>query len=227
MDYYSIHNIYINSSSNQCKKNYNIIKLLHLIYTLTNYKIMNRSSILKNGCILYPKQYKLIYKVSYLSLCSCIYAIFRGYYNLCIVPGGVFLTSINYWRNPTKSWRKYIDIGYVNVSLIYKCIIAYNFTYARIYYLTVCIALSLYPISIYYYNKKKYWYSTYAHCMLHIIANISNFILYSSPKAWCGSRFWFHPVYSSRRNTFYLPCFHFSIKTPRNFQRYLIFFRFC
>ena len=58
---------------------------------------------------------------------------------------------------------------------------AYTFTYARIYYITVSMALALYPISIYYYNKKQYWYSTYAHCMVHIIANVSNFILYSSP----------------------------------------------
>lgn len=138
---------------------------------------------LVNGCILYPNQYKLIYKVSFISLFACIYAIIRGYYNLCIVPGGVFLTSINYWKKPKNSWRRTIDIGYVNLALIYQCIMAYSFTYARIYYITVCIALSLYPISIYYYNKKQYWLSTYAHCMVHIIANISNFILYSSPQS--------------------------------------------
>jgi len=137
---------------------------------------------LENKCILYPNQYKLIYNVSFISLFTCVYAIIRGHNNLCIVPGGVFLTSINYWKKPTNSWRRYIDIGYVNLALIYQCIMAYTFTYARIYYITVCIALSLYPISIYYYNKQKYWYSTYAHCMVHIIANISNFILYSSPQ---------------------------------------------
>jgi len=153
------------------------------IKNIINIKKIKRNTIFQNGCILYPKQYNLIYKVSFISLCSSIYAIYKGYYNLCIVPGGVFLTSINYWRNPTNSWRKYIDIGYVSLSLSYQCIMVYNFKYSRIYYITVCIALSLYPISIYYYNKKKYWYSTYAHCMVHIIGNVSNFILYSLPKA--------------------------------------------
>ena len=31
----------------------------------------------------------------------------------------------------------------------------------------------------YLYKKKYYWSSTYVHCMLHIMANISNMVLYS------------------------------------------------
>ena len=70
-------------------------------------------------CILYPEQYKIIYNVSFLSLGSCMYAIYNGYYCLSICPGGVFLTSINYWRHPDYSWRRYLDMTYVKLSFIY------------------------------------------------------------------------------------------------------------
>lgn len=57
-----------------------------------------------NSVILYPNQSYFIWKVSWLSLISSIYAISQGYNDLAIVPGGVFLTSINYWRDPDYSW---------------------------------------------------------------------------------------------------------------------------
>jgi hypothetical protein len=130
-------------------------------------------------CILYPPQYKIIYNVSFLSLGSCMYAIYNGYYCLSICPGGVFLTSINYWRHPDYSWRRYLDMTYVKLSFIYQVYKAYRSQYMVYYYLLMFIAISMYPLGIYYYKKKMYWNSTYVHCLLHIIANIANIVLYS------------------------------------------------
>ncbi len=56
---------------------------------------------------------------------------------------------------------------------------AYNSQYYIFYYITVFISLCFYPLGIYLYNNKLYWESTYAHSMVYIIANISNFILYT------------------------------------------------
>ena len=129
--------------------------------------------------ILYPAQAKCILRVSLISILSCSYAIYRGHYDLAIVPGGVFLTSLNYWRQPTYGWRRNLDIAYVCGALIYQNKRAYDMPNAVPYYYLMGFGSLLYPMNIYLYKKKYYWGSTIAHCMLHIMANISNVVLYS------------------------------------------------
>ena len=118
-------------------------------------------------------------KISFLSLIAAFYAIYKDYYELALIPFGVFLTSIIYWYKPTNCWRKTLDITYVKFALVYNIIRAYNSEYYILYYITVFISLCFYPLGIYLYNKQLYWESTYAHSMVHIIANISNIILYT------------------------------------------------
>lgn len=130
-------------------------------------------------CILPPEHYAVIYNVSFLSLGSSIYAIYNGYYSLSICSGGAFLTSINYWKKPDYSWRRYLDMTFVKLALLYQLYKAYNSQYMAQYYLLICFAIGMYPLGIYYYKKELYWHSTYAHCALHIIANIANIVLYS------------------------------------------------
>ena len=130
-------------------------------------------------CILYPSQYKCIWRVSFISILSCSYALYRGHYDLALVPGGVFLTSLNYWRLPTYGWRRNLDVGYVCGALIYQNIRAYNMPDAVPYYYLIGIGSLFYPLSNYLYKKKCYWGSTCTHCMLHIVANIANAVLYS------------------------------------------------
>ena len=130
-------------------------------------------------CILFPEQYKLIFKISFLTLGSCIYAMYSGYSWLSICPGGIFLTSVNYWRKPDYSWRQSLDIAYVNLAISYQIFKAYNAEYMVLYYALNLLAMCFYPLGFYFYKKKQYWRSTYAHCALHIIANISCVVLYS------------------------------------------------
>ncbi len=130
-------------------------------------------------CILHPEQYKIIYNISFLSLGTSIYAGYNGYYVLSLCPGGVFLTSINYWRYPNYSWRRYVDMTYVTLALNYQLYKAYGSQYMIPYYSLMFAAVSMYHLGIYYHKKKQFWYSTYAHCGLHIIANIANILLYS------------------------------------------------
>ena len=133
----------------------------------------------ENGCILYPNQCSFLCKISILSLISSLYAVYKENYELALIPFGVFLTSINYWYKPTNCWRKTLDVTYVQFALIYNIVRAYNSEYYILYYITVFISLCFYPLGVYLYNKKMYWESTYAHSMVHIIANISNIILYT------------------------------------------------
>jgi hypothetical protein len=129
--------------------------------------------------ILIPEQYNLIYRISWLSLASTLYALSNKHYNLWIAPGAIFLTSINYWRKPDYSWRRYLDMTIAKTMIFYQLCMAYKSEYAVIYYIVNGIALSFYPIGIYYYKKEEYWKSTYAHILLHILCNLGNFILYS------------------------------------------------
>jgi hypothetical protein len=130
-------------------------------------------------CIFYKQQYNIIYNISYLSLGSCIYAIYNKHYYISICPGGVFLTSINYWRFPDYSWRRYLDLIYVQLALMYQLYKAYNSEYMMYYYLCTFVSIIMYYISNMYYKKEMYWHSIYYHCLLHIFANIANIILYS------------------------------------------------
>lgn len=143
---------------------------------MSNQLVYTRSD---DDLILAREQYLLLWKISWISLFSCAFAIYRGYYDLACVPGGVWLTSINYWRRPDYSWRRYMDISYVHLSLIYQIIRAYHMQYAKPYYVIVTIGVVCFPISIYFHITKNQWLSTVMHCMVHIFGNISNFVLYS------------------------------------------------
>ena len=130
-------------------------------------------------CILDPQQYRIIYNISFLSLGTSLYALYNGYYTLSICPGGVFVTSICYWSYPDYSWRRYLDMGFVKLALIYQLYKAYGSQYMMQYYSIMIFAATMYPLGVYYYKKKLYWHSTYTHCLLHIISNIANIVLYS------------------------------------------------
>ena len=116
---------------------------------------------------------------SWMSLWSSMYAIKRGHYHLAIVPGGVFLTSINYWRDPSNEKNKMIDMFYVYSSLIYQLIMARNITTSKPYYIIKSMACLSYPISILFYKYKHYWKSTITHGLIHLFGSIANVILYS------------------------------------------------
>lgn len=130
--------------------------------------------------VLHPDQCKFIYNIAYLSLFSSLYATYKKLYFMACCPGGVFITSIYYWKNPTfDSPRRYIDIGFLSLALGYQIYTAYYSQYIALYYSIMLCAVSFYPLGYYFYNRNLYWKSTYAHCMIHIIANIGNIILYS------------------------------------------------
>ena len=133
----------------------------------------------KNSCILHKEQYNLIWKVSFLSLFSSMYAVYNKHYDLACVPGGVFITSILYWYKPDYSWRRKLDMMYVKIAVIYQIMRSYHAANFKLYNATLLVSILFYLLGIYYYKKKQLWYSTYSHCLLHVIANVANIILYS------------------------------------------------
>ena len=130
-------------------------------------------------CILEPKQYNILYCSSWIALFTSLFGVYKQLYIDACIPFAVFITSINYWRHPDYSWRRYLDMTTVNCSLIYQSYSSYKCKYRNYYYFYTSLAIISYMISIYYYSKKDNWKSTYFHCLLHVFANISLIYLLS------------------------------------------------
>lgn len=75
---------------------------------------------LYDGLVLPREQYMYIWWLAWLSFVSGIVAVARGYTDLCFVPFGVWLTSILYWYKPDYSWRRYVDMAWVQCALWYQ-----------------------------------------------------------------------------------------------------------
>jgi hypothetical protein len=124
-------------------------------------------------------QANYLWYTSWCSLLSSIYGLRRGHV-IAVLPGCIFVTSINYWRNPvTNSYRRYTDIATVVVCLTCQNIYVIEAQYARLYYIMIGYGILWYPIAKYFSYRKQYWRSVIAHSMIHIVCNIANVLLYS------------------------------------------------
>ena len=133
----------------------------------------------KMQTILPEEQYLVLYRISWLALVSCMYALYMGHHTLAIVPGSVFLNSVNYWRKPDYSWRRYLDMSNAVSMGVYQYYMAYGAQYGIAYYVISGLGASMYPVGVYYYKKGDTWTSVYFHGLFHVLCNIANVILYS------------------------------------------------
>jgi len=131
------------------------------------------------GCIYARNQYMVIFWIAPLAACSSLWAMYQHYYDLSFVCMGVYLTSVNYWRKPDYSWRRYVDMIAVKVAFAYHLFCAYGAEYCVWYIAFVCAALFSYYMGIVLFRQNLIWLSVFAHCMLHVFANVGNYVLYS------------------------------------------------
>ena len=129
--------------------------------------------------ILSPQYYTLIWRVSWINAVSCMYAVYMNHVDLAFAPGGILITSLLYWYKPDYSWRRYVDMTYVHFALIYHLCRAWNAEFAIPYYAMKAISLAMYQIGVYYYRQGDHERSTQYHCLLHVIANAANIVLYT------------------------------------------------
>ena len=126
---------------------------------------------------LIPEQYNIIWGTSWIALFPTIHALKKKKYDLALCSGSVFLTSLNYWRNPVDSWRLLLDLFVVRTACVYQ---SYNAIHNRKYsyfFWTTLAGLSFFIGKNKYYNENRMWTYTYFHLGLHIFANIGNFAL--------------------------------------------------
>ena len=120
-----------------------------------------------------------LFLTSQLSIVSAVY----GYNNsiqLWIIPAGVYLNSMNYWRNPQPGWRRNFDIGYAIHGLIYQHMVAYYLPiFPTWYYLFSFLSVIAYPASYWFLWRKQYVMCTFVHSLIHLFGNLANIALYS------------------------------------------------
>jgi hypothetical protein len=138
---------------------------------------------LYHGLLLPRSQYMYLFKTSWLFLASSIYCYQMRHYDYIILPFGVWVTSINYWRKPDYSWRRYVDIFYAHFAVFYQALTAYGAQYQTPFYVIFCLAVISYLFGIYYkvkgYGNGNSWNSTLCHGNAHVLANVGCFVLYS------------------------------------------------
>ena len=132
---------------------------------------------LYGGCVLPPAPSAYLWRLAWLSLVSAIVALSRGHYDLVFVPLGVFLTSVLYWWKPDYSWRRYLDIGYVQFALWYQAYRAVSAQYALAYYVLTLSGIAFFPLGSC--LSASPWCSALSHGMIHILGNAANIYLYS------------------------------------------------
>jgi hypothetical protein len=128
-----------------------------------------------------PYSYSIfIVRISSLSFLSSIYAFYRGYYDLSLVPFSIGCSSVLYWMYPDYSWRRYFDIFVVQIGLWYQCYRIWNSEYWFYYYFVTFISIVWFLLGLLsYYECRSYRITTFTHCMLHVFANIANCVVYS------------------------------------------------
>jgi len=119
-----------------------------------------------------------IFAVSFLSAVSGSYAVSRGYFDLSPAPFGVFLTSINYWRDPKMSWRRKLDIGFVFLSLIYQSVRAAWAEFGYYFYAINFIGICCFAASLFIFPRHS-GFSALFHVLVHVLGNVANVVLYS------------------------------------------------
>jgi hypothetical protein len=125
------------------------------------------------------KQALYMFCISWLFGITSIYAIYRGHYVVAIPNTAVFLSSLNYWQNPTVGWRRTLDMITVQIAIMWVCILSTQATYATRFYCMLAFGLSFYPIGVFFYQRGEIYMSTLIHSYAHIFCNLALFILYS------------------------------------------------
>ena len=94
-----------------------------------------------------------------------------------IIYLSIFLTSINYWRDPKHGFRRNLDMVCVCTGFLYQIFLIYNYRYyAQPYYICMCIGLTCYYLSNLYINDFPI-ISSYLHCCFHLFANLASIVL--------------------------------------------------
>jgi hypothetical protein len=130
---------------------------------------------LYNGLVVPKTHANYLFYTSFFSLLSSMFLFYKENNNY-IYTLSIFITSINYWRNPIYNWRRNIDMLVIFVSFFVIGIKFYRQSKIIDFLPTTIISFLFYLIS-YYFQEKSIHLSTFFHSLIHIYPNIK-FIIY-------------------------------------------------
>lgn len=132
------------------------------------------------GCLAPPEQARILRWLSLFGLISGAVGIYKGYAwlgsSVCI--GSIFAHL--YWSHPTYSWRRTLDILWVQLLIWSHLWFAIG---SPVFFLYCCIQLAgtlAYVVSWYLLQIGESWASIAAHAVMHCCANGSMLVLYLS-----------------------------------------------
>jgi hypothetical protein len=124
--------------------------------------------------------YTFLWRVSWVAAATAAYAAYVGRYDGLVSIGAVLTTSLLYWAHPTYCWRRWVDMTVVHTSLAYHSWLALSSSRPVLFFSVVTAGGGAYFVGLYAYRRGHLWASTYAHATLHLLANVSNLVLFSS-----------------------------------------------
>ena len=134
---------------------------------------------LYDGLVIPKTHANYLFYTSFFSLLSSMFLFYKKSDNY-IYTLSIFITSLNYWRNPIYNWRRNIDMIVIFVSFFVIGIKFYIQSKFIDFLPTTIISFLFYLISNYFQDKYIH-ISTFFHSLIHIYPNIK-FIQYEMNK---------------------------------------------
>jgi hypothetical protein len=131
------------------------------------------------GCIVYHTQAHTLWYFSWITLGSTAIALANNHYDFALSTLGVCTTSLLYWWDPVPSWRRNCDMTMVQISLWHHLYRAITSGVGANYFALKLAAVAFYPLGVYLHNVGDTWGGVLCHMMVHFIANIGNYVLYT------------------------------------------------
>lgn len=135
---------------------------------------------LYNGCLAPPDQAKTLYYMSWLGAASGLVGVYYGHtwLGLGTIIGSVLAQL--YWTHPSFSWRRILDMTWVQVLIWSHLWFAVGSPVFVTYAIIQLLGASCYGISWYLLKQgNNSWAATFFHSLVHVAANTSLLILYT------------------------------------------------
>ena len=144
-----------------------------------------------------PVQYNYLWYTSWLFLFNSCYTVYLNKYDFTVFPGAIFVTSINYWRNPRfNSWERTLDVACVYSSVADNIFRSFGAEYSKTFYMYIVIGLFSYLLSNYNHRQNRLYVSSFFHSLVHVFGNVAVWYLYSGYVADA----WDNPITQRVRN---------------------------
>lgn len=156
--------------------------------------------------ICHPKPYSdILFRTAWIYFIASVYGLYKKKYDLATYTGVIWLTSINYWKNPKSRFNYYIDVTAVRSGIMYHLIRAPDSSQYINFYTIFNTGLLCYIPSRYCLTQKNYILSTVSHAGLHLITGVGLIYLYSTKMTPLSKSYLLHYVqyYSLLSKPFY------------------------